>query len=106
MKRVAFLFLLLASLAAIAAVRTTATLSWDYPASELSSVTFNVYFTTNLTPPVTWTFQTNATGTNCLVNILPGNGFWYATASNEFCESIPSNTATSTVARIVNVKIK
>jgi hypothetical protein len=106
MKRAISIILILFSLAAIAAVHTTALLSWDYPADEVSNVTFNIYFTTNLVTP-NWTLATNVTGTNVTVAILPGNGFWYATASNQFGESIPSNTATSTVARTINsLKIK
>jgi len=91
-----------------AVVRTTAILSWDYPPSEIPNVSFNIYFSTNIATPVAnWTLITNVTGTNTTVAIAPGNGFWFATASNEFGESIPSNIATSTVARNVNgVKIK
>jgi hypothetical protein len=96
----------LVALAIAPAIRTTATLTWDYPPDEVSNVTFNIYFTTNISSPPNWNVITNVVGTNALVPIMPGNGFFFATASNQFGESIPSNTVTSTVARNVNVKIK
>jgi hypothetical protein len=90
------------------AVRATALLLWDYPAEEVAGVTFKVYFSTNMsTPASNWGLVTNVTGTNVVVPISAGNGFWFVTASNEFGESGLSNIATSTVARNVSgVKIK
>lgn len=92
--------LLALSMVCIAAVRTTALLVWDYPTGEATNVSFNVFFTTNIAAPG-WSFVTNVTGTTATVNILPGNGFWIVTATNEWGESIPSNVAGVTVARNV-----
>lgn len=93
---------------AFAQPRSAATLSWDYPTNELASVRFNLYSSTNVALPVsTWPLLTNVSGTNVVVQINPGQCFYFCTASNEFGESIPSNVATATVARTVgNLKIK
>jgi len=91
-----------------APVRTSLTLTWDYPTNELSGMFFNLYTATSLTPPVVWTLATNvaasnlvATNLNVSVPVQPGAAFFFCTASNEFGESIPSNTATAILARAV-----
>lgn len=101
------LFLLVA-LSITAQPRSTATLTWDYPTNELASVRFNLYSSTNVALPAsTWPLLTNVSGTNVVVQINPGQCFYFCTASNEFGESIPSNVATATVARTVgNLKIR
>lgn len=86
-----------------AAVRTTVDLSWTYSPSEVSNVTFNIYFSTNVALPTTnWTLITNISGTNVTIQVSPGQGFYFATASNAFGESLPSNTAQVTIPRNIN----
>ena len=93
-------------LVALGAVRTTAILAWDYPPEEVAKVTFNLYSTTNLSS-TNWTVLTNMVGTNVVIPINPGMAFFFVTASNEFGESLPSNTVTATVARAIGtLKIK
>ncbi len=105
-----FLCFVFVSVSVIAApVKNVATLYWDYPTNEVANVSFNVYFSTNIsTPSTNWTVITNVPATtNVVVPIAPGNNFWFVTATNEWGESIPSNTATATVARIISgTKIK
>ncbi len=101
------LFLLAVAVAA-PPIKTSVMLVWDYPVSEVPSVVFNVYSSTNLSVPMSsWPFVTNSAVTNAIVGVSPGSTFWYVTASNEFGESGPSNTVTSTVPRNVGgVKVK
>lgn len=87
-----------------ASIRKTVVLKWDYPIDEIPHVSFNIYFNTNLTN-ATWTLLTNVFGvTSVAVPVVPGNCFFFATASNEFGESIPSNVATATIPRYIRME--
>jgi len=69
-------------------------LYWDYPANELTNVTFNVYSTTNIALPLTnWLVMTNVNSTNVVLDITPGQRYFYATATNFWGESDPSTVA-------------
>ena len=72
----------------------TITLAWNYPTNELSTnLTFNLYHSLTITNPLPWTVMTNIVGTNlvCSLNIIPGEHYFYVTASNFWGESVPSN---------------
>ena len=75
------------------------TLSWDYPAAELSTnLTFKVYGSSDITVPMTsWTVLTNMVGTNTSVSlkITPGAFFFVMTSSNRWGESPFSNVAST-----------
>ena len=92
-RSIAVLCLLLAVNAA--APSGLVTLSWDYPAYELSDkLTFKVYSSATMVLPLeSWPVLTNVSGTNLSVKlqILPGQRFFYMTASNFWGESGPSN---------------
>jgi uncharacterized protein YaaW (UPF0174 family) len=110
----AFLAAALLGAALASPVRTTINLAWDYPTNELAGMYFNLYTTTNLTAPVSWSLATNVAASNLVATNLmvtvpvgPGAAFFFVTASNELGESIPSNTATAILARSVStLKIK
>jgi hypothetical protein len=72
----------------------TITLAWNYPTNELSTnLTFNLYHSLAVTNPLPWMMMTNTVGTNlnCKVDIIPGEHYFYVTASNFWGESLPSN---------------
>jgi hypothetical protein len=98
--------LLLSTFAAIAAPKD-ALLEFDYPASELTTnVTFYLRSTNDISAPLaTWpVVQVLNSGTNRFepVPMTGGWRFFYATASNEWGESLPSNTLTTQVFRAVS----
>ena len=96
-KTITSLFVLGLLVIGVASVRTSAMLVWDYPTAELPSVSFNVYHAINAAGP--FSVLTNVSATNCTVQILQGSHFYYVTATNEWGESDPSETASATVAR-------
>ena len=79
--------------------------AWDYPTNELSAdLVFKLYSTDNLSLPMSqWALKVTVTGTNTMVSVPMTNGwqFFYVTASNEWGESVPSNTVTTRVFRVV-----
>lgn len=89
--------LLLATVQVLAAVKTSARLEWDYPVLELLDVRFNVYHASNVSGP--YTVFTNVATTNVTVAITEGAHFYYVTATNDWGESDPSNTAFAAVPR-------
>lgn len=93
MKTLLLLFFLL-SVSAIAALKTSARLEWDY-LDDASAVTFNLYHATNVAGP--YAFLTNVATTNVVVPISGGSHFYYVTATNEWGESDPSNIASAKV---------
>lgn len=70
-------------------------LAFSYPTNRLgTNLWFNVYHTTNIADPLgTWGQITNfpGTGTVFAVSIVPGEHFFFVTASNFWGESIASN---------------
>jgi len=88
----------LVALVAIAAPPSgKVTLVWDYPTNEMTTnLWFNLYHSTNITVPLAnWPLMTNIVGTTNLVKIqvVPGEHYFYVTASNWWAESPPSNVA-------------
>lgn len=81
-------------------------LAWDYPAPAPQS--FNVYASGDVSAPMSnWALLTNVPGTstdgtntwattNVMVTIVPGQMFFFCTASN-FWESIPSNVISTPI---------
>lgn len=89
-------------------------LLWDYPSDSLNTnLVFLLRGTTNLTQPMPWPIEATIPAANSYSNgvwvaptngpnavfevlqaVLPGQHFYYVTASNSFweAESLPSNT--------------
>jgi len=65
---------------------TTVTLAWNSPGSVDA---FYVYQSQSITNPMPWTPFTNTAGTNLqvTVQVMPGQSFYYVTASNFWGES-------------------
>lgn len=61
-------------------------ISWSYPTNELSSdLTFRVYHSTSLTPPVSWELQWSVVGTNqAVVSVVPGVHFFAIRTYSQF----------------------
>ena len=74
-------------------------LAWDYPTNELSTnLVFRLYTSTNsMLEATNWTVLTNVVGTNLSVDIriVPGERFFFLTASNFWGESFLSNIAST-----------
>ena len=68
------------------------TFCWDALTNNVTVDRYFIYRTTSLTNPPPWTPFTNTPGTITLltVNVLPGEAYYYVTASN-FWECPPSN---------------
>jgi len=102
--------LLLALFAAAAALtsfgqglRTNVTLYWEYPASELTNVTFIIRGSPTASVPWTnWTVRAvlpgntnNPTSTNLIVALVPQEYFFICQASNFWGLADPSNVAST-----------
>lgn len=92
------------------------TLAWDYPTVGISpDLYFNLYSSTNIIdPPQTWTrtasLQANGTNLTVVVNgtnttffysnnvAIAATRYFFATSTNFYGESLPSNTVTSSPA--------
>ena len=86
---------LLLCLTALAGLRSTITLYWDYPPALLSpDLTFKIYSSTDM---INWVNFTNVVGTNTEITIpiTASRMFFTATASNFWGESDFSNTAST-----------
>jgi len=84
------LFILLLSALACCAQTASVTLAWDWAGVQTPSVSWNVYQTTNLTPPVAWTMLTNSTHKTASVQVLKQAQFFTVTtvdSSNFWRES-------------------
>lgn len=80
-----------------AGLRQNVTLAWDWPIPE-SPDAFIIYHSTNVTVTLTnWQKLVTVSGTNREVTVpaVPGVHFYYATSSNYWGESVPSNTAST-----------
>ena len=79
--------------------------AWDYPTNELTAdLVFKLYSTDDLALPMSqWPVKVVVPGTNTTATVPMTNGwqFFYVTASNEWGESVPSNTVTTKVFRVV-----
>jgi hypothetical protein len=65
-----------------------------YPPEQLTNVTFNVYHSINIAVPLTnWSILTNISQTQVDLDVIPGEHFFYITATNFWGESGPSNIA-------------
>jgi hypothetical protein len=88
LKSICFLIVLIALVmvpaARAAETNRPVTVLWDYPANELTNVTFYVYQSTNITTPLTnWIVLTNVTGvTTAKISVLPGVNHFAVSASN------------------------
>lgn len=87
MKRIVYLFAVLATVLAASAV----TLSWDPNPAEEDVIAYIIYQSTNVAGP--YTAIATVTGTNAVLPLPPGRYFWYVVASNFWgLASLPSNT--------------
>lgn len=95
MKTRIILFLLLSGLLATA---QNIRLLWDYTNSTTLPDVFKLYHSIDLALPLTnWSYMTNTSGTNLslVLQIPPGQHFFYLTASNFWGEGPPSNVAST-----------
>lgn len=63
----------------------TVIVSWDYPASEISNMTFRVYQSTNITTPLTnWNVLATVKGTNEAppIQVVGGLNYFAVSSSN------------------------
>jgi len=99
LKHIAPLLLLALPLNAGIGTNETVTLTWDYPAADLSpDLTFRIRHSTEADLPFAkWSVLTNVAGTNLSVtlNLEPGQHYFYLTATNWWGESDPSNIAST-----------
>ena len=96
-KSVNLTILLLCAIAGLAlgAVPTLITLAWDYTVSDITpDMIFKIYHSTDVAA-TNWPLMTNVSppALSVQLTILPGAHFFYATASNFWGESDPSNIA-------------
>jgi hypothetical protein len=84
-------------LTTLAASAFTLTFVWSPNAPEEEITSYQLYSATNVTGPYTLrAATTNGAQTNLvLTNIVASRSFYYLTASNLWCESLPSNTVTT-----------
>jgi hypothetical protein len=89
----------------------TVCLAWDWPGTQTPTVSWNVYQTTNLTPPVAWTLLTNSTHKTASVQVLRQAQFFTVTTvdttnfwrESEICP--PAAIADNPPARPQNVSL-
>lgn len=110
--------LLISSLSAASVLQTPnatglVTLSWDYPASELTGVLFKIRGTPNSSLNKTnWPVLMSVSNVNtATIQIVPGQYFFTGTASNLWGETIffpvvatPALPRSDVVVRIVDIK--
>lgn len=74
----------------------TITFLWDYPTNQLSAdMVFKLYTASNPTQPLPWVVVKTvpAPSLSTTLNVVPGQAYYYVTASNFWGESDPSNVA-------------
>lgn len=98
-KKLIYFLLAITAGISFAALNSKVKLIWDYPADQITNVTFNLHYSTNISVPLTnWPTLTNVSTTNVDLDTQPGAYFFYVTASNFWGESDPSNVASTPAA--------
>lgn len=88
----------LCSLTSFSAIDGVITLAWDYPAAEISSVTFTIYKADSIPvvgPPNWQPFASVVGRTSLTTTVVPGPNFFICTAKNFWGEGDPSNVAST-----------